>query len=89
MYFYNLSYKEVLNMKVIDFEILYQAITAIEAQEALLMLEVSDYPHLKPNARKKVYKRLQKLAYPAQKEEKALSMEEVSRILQGSLSGRY
>ena len=42
----------------------YEAITVIEAQQTLVDMNVSDYPRMKSDGRKKYYRSMRKLAYP-------------------------
>jgi hypothetical protein len=64
------------------------AITAIEAQEALVQMQVADYPHAKPEQRKRVYRKMHKLAYPRfedSKSENLGSIEDLVSFLRGNL----
>jgi hypothetical protein len=40
------------------------AITVLEAQEMLLQMQVSDYPHLKKEPRQRLHRQLHRQAYP-------------------------
>jgi hypothetical protein len=42
----------------------YEAITVIEAQEALMSMKLADYPRAKPESRKQFHRETRKLAYP-------------------------
>jgi hypothetical protein len=42
----------------------YDAITVIEAQDALVKMNISDYPKMKGEARKKYFRSMRKTAYP-------------------------
>lgn len=45
-------------------ETFWQAITVIEAQEALVQMDVANFPWVKGEDREKIHKRYHKLAYP-------------------------
>lgn len=54
-------------MENLDADILQEywlAITAIEAQEALVHMQVADYPHLKKDNRRQAHRRMHSLAHP-------------------------
>lgn len=52
-------------MGVSDHVMFYNAITQIEAQEALLQMSIADFPHLsKKEERKKRHKAMHKIAFP-------------------------
>lgn len=60
------------------------AIPALEAHEQLILLKVSDYEHMKPEARKKLFKALNKLANPPIIEEenkKPMTTDQLASIL--------
>lgn len=68
-----------------DFQQLLQAIPVLEAQEALSLLKVEDWPHMKKDARSKLYKDLNKAANPTimKEEKKALSTADLAALLNG------
>lgn len=45
-------------------ESFWQAITVIEAQDALVQMDIANYPWIKGDEREKVHKRYHKMAYP-------------------------
>lgn len=52
-------------MGVNDHVVFYNAITQVEAQEALLAMSIAEFPHLnKQEERKKRHKAMHKLAFP-------------------------
>ena len=57
----------------------YLAIDILEAQEMLISLKVSDYPHLKDEPRSDLYYSLEKTAYP--KERKVITTKELAKKL--------
>ena len=66
------------------------AITVVEAQDMLKQMQISDYPHLKKEDRKRVYSSIQKQAYPIieeRAEEKLLTSEDIASFLQGAMNG--
>lgn len=42
----------------------YEAITVVEAQEKLVDMNLSDYPHMKGDGRKSFYRKMRNMAYP-------------------------
>jgi len=63
-----------------------EAITVIEAQEMLLQMQISDYPHNKGDARRSFHKKIFNLAYPNNKESKILKSEDIALLLGQELS---
>ena len=70
-------------MGIGDHVTFYNAITQIEAQEALLAMSVAEFPHLsKKEERKKRHKEMHKLAFPKTHTSKqALDIESFSNFL--------
>lgn len=62
---------------------MFEAISAIEAQETLNAMSVTDWPNLQKNDRNKLFKDLRKKAYPIEstRNGKALSNEQIATIL--------
>jgi hypothetical protein len=61
----------------------YEAITVIEAQEALVAMNISDYPKMKGESRKKFYRQMRKSAQP-QSLQKQMDFEDfISRMNDG------
>lgn len=50
-------------MPVVEFSKYWQAITPLEAQDALMQMQIADYPHIGKDGRKQLYKQLHKMAY--------------------------
>jgi hypothetical protein len=72
--FYGMSVDEARNMPVEIADQFWLAITQIEAQEMLIAMKVSDFPHLKKQSRESLGREIHKQAYPASFEKpKALS----------------
>jgi uncharacterized membrane protein len=71
-----------------DFEVLWQAITRIEAQNTLVELSVQDWSHLKKEQRQKLHKQLHKQAYPELYEKKKpQSTKDIFNMLAGAMNG--
>lgn len=83
MRFYSIGYFELMNMEPEAVSQLVESIPCIEAHEQLLALKVSDFPMMKPEARQKLHRSLNKLANPniIKEEEKALTTEDLAKIL--------
>lgn len=63
-------------------EAYWKAIDVIEAQEMLKALQVSDYPYLKKEGRKRLYKSMHNKAYPNENvNAKILTTEQVDKFL--------
>lgn len=58
-----------MNMGADEFSSYFMAIPNIEAQEALLSMTISSYPHLKDTERKRIYRQMRKLANPFEKKD--------------------
>lgn len=56
----------------------YSAINVLEGQEALIEMNIADYPHLKKDGRSKLYKEIRKEAYPSSMQ-KRMSFEDFAR----------
>lgn len=83
--FYGISPKDVLEL---DHDIacqLYDWIEPLECQEDLRRLKISDYPMMKPEARKQLHKGLFNAAYPKiiLGEPRALTLEDMARMSNG------
>ncbi len=64
----------------------YEAITVLEAQDALVTMNISDYPRMKKDDRSKFYREMRKRAYP-QHLQKQMSFEDFAKKV-GMLDGR-
>lgn len=82
--FYNIGPGQLDNMPVDEFEIYWQQITKLEAQEMLLAMTVADYPQLKGNQRAQLYSKIKSHADDFKK--KLVSTEDIARAL-GALNG--
>lgn len=59
----------------------WEAITVIEARETLTQLSVSDYPHLKKQARQKLHRELSRMAYPSTfKDKRKITLQDLKSI---------
>lgn len=74
--------EDLANMTLVDFESYYQNIETLQAQEALIAFQVSDYPHLKSESRDKVYKKARRQAFPWEKE-KVVQLDDIERLFNG------
>lgn len=83
MRFYGLNLDEVYRLENCEATVLIQAIQALEAQEHLAYLRMHDWPHMKKDARNKLFRDLNKLANPVilREERKPLTTEDLAAIL--------
>lgn len=82
MRFYGLTYDQVMELPAeAGFE-LWKLVDVIEAQEALISMNVSAYPHMKVSDARELHKSIYKKAYPKIFESrKAISTEDLARVL--------
>lgn len=66
-----------------DFEMLWQALPRIEAEQMLVQMKLADYPHMKKEAREIFHRRTYIRAFPDSQEAKPLSFKELSGVLNG------
>jgi len=71
-------------MDHVEFSAYYKAIDILEAQEMLINIKVSDYPHVNDESRSDLYYSLDKKAYPT--ERKVLTTKELAQKL-GMING--
>ena len=64
-------------------ELLWQAITRIEAEQVLLKMKLADYPNMKQPARENFHRRMYIKAYPESQEAKPISFQELNGMLNG------
>lgn len=65
-------------------EMLWKAITQIEAQETLVAIQVSAYPELPKKEKEKLHRTLHRNAYPdAHEARHSLTLEQVMEIVNG------
>jgi len=67
-------------MPLVHFKTLLDCASRLENQELLVQLNMMDYPNLKADARKKLYKAIKKRAYPDEVEE-TTSVEKFQEML--------
>lgn len=63
--YYGWTHKDMMSLKVRDFEMYWQAIDVVEAQETLVDISVVSYPKTKKESQKEMHRKLHKKAYPA------------------------
>lgn len=85
MRFYSMQPSELFNLEEITVNQIFQAIPILEAQEQLVNLKNQDFPTMKNEARRKLFKHLNKIAYPVKIKEskKSLSIDDIAKILNG------
>ena len=84
MQFYGMSLREVEGLTAEEDEMLWQAITVIEARDALLRLKIASFPHMKRAHQEKIHRELHKAAYPWNYEAKReITFEQLAAILNG------
>ena len=66
-------------MTLQDFLKYYEAISALSASEHLTQMGISDYPHMKPENRKKYYSQFNKAVKPLKKP--APTLDEMSKMI--------
>ena len=82
MSYYNYKLEEVLDMEVKTYNTLSQLMYINEARESLRSIDVSCYPNMKTEARKKMHKRLYKVAYPSNFEQKnVVKLSDLTKVL--------
>tara|TARA_A100001201_G_scaffold106897_1_gene91420 strand:+ start:492 stop:749 length:258 start_codon:yes stop_codon:yes gene_type:complete len=59
--FYNLNPSDLDNLPVDEFEVYWQQITKLEAEEMLIGITVADYPYLKGDKRTRLHNRLKNI----------------------------
>jgi hypothetical protein len=65
-------------------EMLWQAITEIEAQEVLVAIQVSAYPDLPKTDKERVHRAFHKQAYPHTHEARtSISIEQLAAVING------
>lgn len=70
-------------MSIYGIDQLIRCIEPLEAQEGLIGLKISHYPHLTKQAKSRVHKWFLDKSYPNKKDVKVMSSEAVARILGG------
>lgn len=83
MRFYGMSLEEVYSLDNDESLLLMQACHALEAQENITSLRIQDWPHMKKEARSKLFRDLNKLANPVilREERKPLTTQDLAAIL--------
>lgn len=79
---YSWNLDDIRKLKNSELRGYYKIARQLEAERALRQLNISDYPRMKAEDRKKFYKALRKTAYPNEKQ-KVLSATEIARKLNG------
>lgn len=84
MRFYGLGLGEVRNMDSEDEEMLWQAITVIEAQDALVQIKNNSFHRMKRNEQERYHRRLHRKAYPDDYAEPVtVTPQSIARIVNG------
>jgi hypothetical protein len=83
VWFFKLTPDYVDSMPEEEAEILWQAITRIEAEQMLIQMKLADFPHMKKEARENFQRRMWLKAYPDSQESRPLSFQELDGILNG------
>lgn len=85
MHFYRLTPKELYELSNEFVEKLWEGITMLEAQAALIQLKIVDFPNMTKHTREKFHKELYKKAYPKMFLEKKTinSMEDLKGLING------
>lgn len=78
--YYSFSEEELDTLSAERINGYWKAVTVIEAQDALLQLRISAYPHQKAANQKRFFDFLYKKAYPQVREKKALTVEDFMKI---------
>lgn len=82
MSYYNYKLDEVLSMDVQTYNTLSQTMFINEARESLRLIEISSYSNLKKESQEKLYRRLNKQAYPKNFEVKnVVKLGDLSKVL--------
>lgn len=85
-HFYSYSIEYVMELDNGTFSMLYEAAQVLTARERLFLLAASDYPHLKKEPRRTIYKDLHKHAFPIDNKNKQTTSEvanSIARMLHG------
>ena len=80
--FYQWDLADIKNMNMDEFNSYHEAMTRIEAREHLVSLNLADYPNMKSEDRRKLFKSISDKAYPP-KPEDFKSTEDLARFLNG------
>ncbi len=82
MHFYGWTIDQLDNVSVVDIKWLSDAMLRINAQETLVKLNISDYPNMGSNDRRKFHKSIHEKAYPLNKKD-LRTTEDLARFLNG------
>lgn len=82
----SLDFDTIKQMPCDEFDIYWQSIEIIEAQEQLMQMNISDYPHIKQTSREKLHRSIHDIAFPKD-QKKALTTDDVAKALGRSLNG--
>jgi len=61
----------------------FNAIEVIEAQNAILGIRVSSYPHMKDDGRNKIMKELNRIAFPFGDDKPLMSTDDFFKVING------
>lgn len=83
--FYGWPPSEIENLDLCDLRFYWEAITIIEAQEALIAINISCATQMKKETLKSLHKSLNKMAYPSSlRQNKVITTNELDNILKNS-----
>lgn len=77
---YGWTHQEIMSMPYVRAVEYYEAVTVIEAQQCLVEMNVSDYPRMNGDSRRKFHREMKKKAYP-QGLQQEMSFEDFARIM--------
>ena len=83
MRFYGIQPSEMETISNEDAEMLLKCIDVIDAKEALISLKVVEYPDLKPEAKRRLFRDLKKQANPPiiKPEARAITMADLAQLI--------
>lgn len=83
--FYGMPLREVRALTNEDNHMLWLSIDQIEAQETLIALQVSGYPHSKKDYADKLFARVRDMAYPKDEDTKEYDTHDLANLIRGKL----
>lgn len=83
MRFYGMSPRELDEMSLEDYWMCNEAMDRIEASERLMDMQAASAPYMQQKDVKSIVNKLKKISDPVPLEERAMTHEEMARILNG------
>jgi hypothetical protein len=84
MHYYHYKLKEVLELDMITYNCLYEAMSTNQSRNQLKMLEVVSYPNMTKDAKNETFRKYNKNSYPDDfKPKNIVSLGDLSRVLNG------